>query len=353
MYKVLKFGGTSLRDNDSISAVSRIIKKNSNHKLIVIVSAMGRYPEPYATDTLKELVSWQLSYDEYSRIVSCGETISSVVLSSELRKKNIKAISLSSLQAGLKVRGNRLVDFDKEKVIEYFKKYDVIILPGFQGVDKYKNVRILQQGDSDYSAVYIARRMDLDEVYIYSDVCGIYTGDPKYISDARLIKHVGYRQALDLAKHKARIICYKALLEGYHKDGFKINLRSIYNDSIGTLINHDDTKIKTMSIDFNYWLIRFDEEIVKKDFNYLFDKYENDYLVLEENLHKLKTKYTKIDAYTKVHFVGCELENDDIYRDFLEKFALTSNKEADSYYVKVKMQKQDINLLHDLIVRSD
>ena len=126
MYKVLKFGGTSLRDKDSISAVSRIIKKNSNHKLIVIVSAMGRYPEPYATDTLKELVSWQLSYDEYSRIVSCGETISSVVLSSELRKKNIKAISLSSLQAGLKVRGNRLVDFDKEKVIEYFKKYDVI-----------------------------------------------------------------------------------------------------------------------------------------------------------------------------------------------------------------------------------
>ncbi len=54
-----------------------------------------------------------------------------------------------------------------------------------------------------------------------------------------------------------------------------------------------------------------------------------------------------------MHFVGCELENDDIYRDFLEKFALTSNKEADSYYVKVKMQKQDINLLHDLIVRSD
>ena len=86
MYKVLKFGGTSLRDNDSISAVSRIIKKNLNHKLIVIVSAMGRYPEPYATDTLKELVSWQLSYDEYSRIVSCGETISSVVLSSEEKK---------------------------------------------------------------------------------------------------------------------------------------------------------------------------------------------------------------------------------------------------------------------------
>lgn len=353
MYRVLKFGGSSLQDKNTLSSVSEIIKKNSAYKLIVVVSAMGRYPDPYATDSLKELVSWQLSYDEYSRIVSCGETISSVVLSSELKKRNIRAISLSSLQAGLKVRGNRLVDFNKKRVLEYFKKFDVVIIPGFQGIDKFKNVRVLEKGDSDYSAVYIARRMNLDEVYIYSDVCGIYTGDPKHINDARLIKHVGYRQAIDLAKHKARIICYKALLEGYKKDNFKIYLRSIYAGNIGTLINHDDTKIKTMSIDFNYWLIRFDEEIAKKDYQYLFDKSENDYLVLEENLHKLKTKYTKIEAYTKVHFVGCELENDDIYRNFLEKFALTSNKETDSYYVKVKMQKQDINLLHDLIVRSD
>lgn len=353
MYRVLKFGGTSLRDKKTIDSVIEIIKKHLDHKLVIVVSAMGRYPDPYATDTLKELVSWQLSFDEYSRIVSCGETISSVVLSSELKKQDIKAISLSSLQAGLKVKGHRFVDFNKKKVTEYLEKYDVVIIPGFQGVDKFKNVRILEKGDSDYSAVYIARRMNLDEVYIYSDVCGIYTGDPKYINGARLINHVGYRQALDLAKHKARIICYKALLEGYKKDGFKINLRSIYNGNIGTLINHDDTKIKTMSIDFNYWLIRFDEEISKKDFNYLYDKYENDYLILEEDLHKLTSRYTKIDAYTKVHFVGCELENDDIYRNFLEKFALTSTKEVDSYYVKVKMQKQDLNLLHDLIVLSD
>lgn len=353
MYRVLKFGGTSLRDKKTVSSVIEIIKKNLDHKLIIVVSAMGRYPDPYATDTLKELVSWQLSYDEYSRIVSCGETISSVVLSSELRKRNINAISLSCLQAGLKVRGNRLVDLNKKKITEFLKKYDVVIIPGFQGIDKLKNIRILEKGDSDYSAVYIAKRMNLDEVFIYSDVCGIYTGDPKYINDARLIKHVGYRQALDLAKHKARIICYKALLEGYKKDGFKINLRSIYNNDIGTLINHDETTIKTMSIDFNYWLIRFDEEIAKKDFSYLYDKCGNDYLVMEENLSKLDTKYTKIEAYTKVHFVGCELENDDIYRNFLEKFALTSTKEIDSYYIKVKIQKQDLNLLHDLIVRSD
>lgn len=353
MYKVIKFGGTSLRDKKTINAVVDIIKKNEDYKLIVVVSAMGRYPDPYATDTLKDLISLQLSYDEYSRIVSCGETISSVVLSNELKKNKIRAISLSSLQAGLKVRGHKLVDFNKKKVLQLFNQYDVVIVPGFQGIDKYKNVRILEAGDSDYSAVYIARRMNLNEVYVYSDVCGIYTGDPKYINDARLINHIGYRQALDLAKHNARIICYKALLEGYKKDGFKIHLRSIYHKDIGTLINHDDTNVKTMSIDFNYWLVRFDETINKQDHIYLFDKYENDYFVLEKNLHQLKSKYTKIDAYTKVHFVGCELENDDIYRDFLEKFALTANKENNSYYVKVKMQKQDINLLHDLIVRCD
>lgn len=352
MIRVLKFGGTSLKDQDSIKLVSEIIKENLDYKLIIVVSAMGRYPDPYATDTL-EMLAQNVNFDEYCRLISCGETISSIVLSSHLKQLGIKAVSLSSLQIGLKVKQNHLINLNTKAIEQYFQKYDVLVVPGFQGIDKQNNVRTLQKGDSDYTAVYIARRLNLDEVYIYSDVCGIYTGDPKYINDARLIKHVGYRQALDLAKHKARIICYKALLEGYKKDGFKIKLRSFYNEKIGTLINHDDTEIRTMSIDFNYWLVRFEKEINKKDLGYLHDCYNGDYLVFGDDLANLKTDYTKIEAYSKVHFVGCGLENDEIYQNFLEKFAIVSKNEINSYYVKVKTQKQDLNLLHDLIVRSD
>lgn len=352
MIRVLKFGGTALKDEDSINHVSNIIKKNSAYKLIVVVSAMGRYPDIYATETLEKLAT-NVNFDEYSRLLSCGETISSIVLSSYLKTQGINAISLSSLQIGLKTRQNRLVDLNTKAINQYFQKYDVLVIPGFQGIDRQKNIRILQKGDSDYTAVYLARRLNLNEVYIYSDVCGIYTGDPKYINEARLISHVGYRQALDLAKHKARIICYKALLEGYKKDGFKIKLRSFYNDKIGTLINHDETKIRTMSIDFNYWLIRFEKEYSKKDGNYLHDCFEGDYLVSNHDLDKLETDYTKIEPFSKVHFVGCDLENDEIYQNFLEKFVIVSKNETDSYYVKVKNQRKDLNLLHDLIVRSD
>ena len=264
MIRVLKFGGTALKTNDSIKLVTNVITNNLDHKLLVIVSAMGRYPDAYATDTLNAL-ALNANYDEHCRLLSCGEIISSIVLSSNLKSQGINAISLSSMQLNLKVKHNRLVGLDTKVINKYFETYDVIIVPGFQGIDKFKNIRILEKGDSDYTAVYLARRLNLDEVYIYSDVCGIFTGDPKYINEARLIKHIGYRQALDLAKHKARIICYKALMEGYKKDGFKIKLRSFKDDRIGTLINHDDTNIRTMSINFNYWLIRFEETIAKSD----------------------------------------------------------------------------------------
>ena len=352
MIRVLKFGGTALKTNDSIKLVTNVITNNLDHKLLVIVSAMGRYPDAYATDTLNAL-ALNANYDEHCRLLSCGEIISSIVLSSNLKSQGINAISLSSMQLNLKVKHNRLVGLDTKVINKYFETYDVIIVPGFQGIDKFKNIRILEKGDSDYTAAYLARRLNLDEVYIYSDVCGIFTGDPKYINEARLIKHIGYRQALDLAKHKARIICYKALMEGYKKDGFKIKLRSFKDDRIGTLINHDDTNIRTMSINFNYWLIRFEETIAKSDYSFLHDCFDDDYLIFEEDLAKLETDYTKIDLYTKVHFVGCGLENDEIYRNFLEKFAIVSKNEHDSYYVKAKNQKQDLNLLHDLVVRSD
>lgn len=349
MIRVLKFGGTSLKNQDSIDLVTKIISNHLDDKQLIVVSAMGRYPDAYATDTLKKLVQ-NVNDDEYSRLLSCGEIISSIVLSSALKAKGINVISLSSLQLGLKVKQKRLVDLNTKVINQYFQKYDVIIVPGFQGIDMFKNIRTLEKGDSDYTAVYLARRLNLNEVYIYSDVCGIFTGDPKYISEARLLTHVSYRQALDLAKHKARIICYKALKDAYKKTGFKIKLCSYKNEKIGTLIDHNDTNIRTMSIDFNYWLIRFEKTVAKNDLQLLYDRLENEYFVHEDDLARLNTDYTKIEKYTKVHFVGCELENDEIYRNFLEKFAIISKKEHNSYYVKAANQKQDLNLLHDLIV---
>lgn len=353
MIKVVKFGGSSLKDKKSRQKVIDVIKSQAPAKLIVVVSAIGRYPDVYATETLQSLISTKVTIEETNRLVSVGEIISSVVLSNELVLNHVKAISLSSLQAGLKVDNNRLIGLNVQHIKNLFKQYDVIIVPGFQGVDSHGEINILESGDSDYSAVYIAKKLNLNEVYLYSDVCGIYTGDPKHIYSAKLINHVCYNQALELAKHKARIICKKALDEGFKKFGFKIYLCSTFTPNCHTLIDHNETHIRTMSIDFNYWLVTFDEVVLEEDKQYVFEKIEDNYVIKEENLPLLTSKYTKIDNFTKVHFVGCELDNDEIYSGFLERFCQKSYCEQASYYIQARNQKQDITLLHDIIVKED
>lgn len=353
MIKVLKFGGSSLKDKNSRTKVMEIIKKEKEHKLVIVVSAIGRYPDAYATETLRSLISTNVTMEETSRLVSIGEIISGVVLSNELVTSGIKAISLSSLQAGLKVNDNHFIGLNVQYIKNMLDLYDVVIIPGFQGIDSEGEICILENGDSDYSAVYIAKRLNLETVYLYSDVCGIYSGDPKYIYSARLINHVSYKQAIELAKHKARIICLKALQEACDHYGFTIVLCSTFTPDCHTIIDHNDTCIRTMSIDFNYWLLAMDTTITQVDQQYVFEEIDNQYIVKEEDLDKLESDYTKIDNYTKVHFVGCDLENDEIYRTFLERFCQKSFKEQASYYIHSKNQKQDITLLHDIIVKED
>ena len=116
MIKVLKFGGTCLQNQESIDKVVEIIKKYADDKLLIVTSAMGRYPDPYATDTLKSLVS-QVNSDEYSRLLSCGEIISSIILSNELKKQHLKAISVSSRQIELKTHKNKLVT--RDEIMDY------------------------------------------------------------------------------------------------------------------------------------------------------------------------------------------------------------------------------------------
>lgn len=351
--KVMKFGGSSLSTEENRKSVIDLIKKNKSEKLVVVVSAMGRYPDAYATETLRNLISTKVTIEETSRVLSVGEIISSVVLTNELLNEGINALSLSSVQAALIVENNELTNIDKDRIEYLFKDYDVLILPGFQGVNKEDELCILEAGDSDYSAVYIAKELGCKEVFIYSDVCGIYTADPKHVISAKLIDRISYKQAKDLAKHKARIICYKALLEAEKSNDFIIYLASTFIDYIGTKIDHNDSFIRTMSIDFDYELIHFEETILEDDFIYLFESLNDDYFVKKEDLVHLKTQYTKIAQYTKVHFVGCDLEDDEIYTNLVQSFCIKSNVEMNSYYINNKTQKQDILKLHDILVRGD
>jgi len=345
MIKVLKFGGSSLTNKDSRKNVINIIKEIPE-KVIVVVSAMGRYPDAYATDTLKSMISNSVTDQERSRLLSIGETMSTVIIADELKLSGINAISLSSNQAGMRIENKHLVQLDTKFILETFEKFDVIVLPGFQGLDAQGEIEILESGDSDYSAVFIARKLGLDHVSIYSDVPGIFTADPKLIKSAKLIEHVSYEQALDLAAHKARIICKKALDEASVIKDFEIILKCTYNKNGQTKIDHIETSIKTMSVDFNYWQVQMEKDNFELEKEKIFDETEDGfYIIKPENASLIQSPYTFINEVVKVHFVGKNLI---IPQNIISRFK-KSTIEKNSFYVNKNHHIEDITYLHDAI----
>ena len=149
-------------------------------------------------------------------------------------------------------------------------------------------------------------------------------------------EQIFWNRVLELAKSQLKQATYEFFVLDARLIQIEQNTATIYLDPMKELFWDKNLKPIILTAGFEV----YNAEIVV---NYVF----------EEDLAKLETDYTKIDLYTKVHFVGCGLENDEIYRNFLEKFAIVSKNEHDSYYVKAKNQKQDLNLLHDLVVRSD
>ncbi|WP_249030336.1 amino acid kinase family protein [Tannockella kyphosi] len=351
MLKVVKFGGSSLKDKKSREKVIDILM-NEKDKLVVVVSAMGRYPQAYATKTLESLISTKVTVQENARIISVGEIISSVILSNELQEKGCKALSISSYQAKIIVKENQIKSIDTKYINSLFKKFDIVIVPGFQGIDEQGEIQILEAGDSDYSAVCIGQALGLDKITVYSDVCGIYTGDPHYIYNPRLLNEVSYIQAMNLATHKARIICYKALEQAQKQDGFVIKLQSTFQKDYKTLVSSKTSNHKMMSIDFDYYLIKV-EQLIKKDEYFIYEMMNDLAIIKKEDVTKLQANYSIVNKLTKVHFVNCALDNQPICQNYLDGMCIPSNREKDSYYIEKRKEIEELNQLHDIIVRDD
>lgn len=190
---VYKYGGTTLLNEDGLlSTVKEGIKLHE--KIILIVSAIGRYPAPYSTDALFKMCD-NVSDKEKARIVSCGEVISSVYVSNLLNKNFIKSISLSIYDINLKYHNGFSVD---QKIKEYLNDFDVVIIPGFIGL--YENEPILlPRGGSNITASFFAYYFNCDLV-IFTDVDGLYHKDPKFNKDAKKLNTLSYDNLKQLTK---------------------------------------------------------------------------------------------------------------------------------------------------------
>ncbi|ASK63474.1 aspartate kinase [Virgibacillus phasianinus] len=243
---VQKFGGTSLQSPASISKVITHIKEavEKKYKLVVVVSALGRLPDPYATDTLLSLVNESTSFHskrEMDLLMSCGETIASVVLSNELQDHKVKSIALTGAQAGImttseftqaKIRGVNTARLKSE-----LETYDVVVVAGFQGKTSTGEITTIGRGGSDTTAAALGVALQAEKVEIFTDVNGIMTADPRIVKSARQLKIVTYAEICNLAYQGAKVVHPRAI-ELVMQANIPLHVRSTYSTENGTLVTN-------------------------------------------------------------------------------------------------------------------
>ena len=247
---VQKFGGSSVKDTESLRRVAqRIIDTHDEgNDVVVVVSAQG--------DTTDELIekakeiSATPSRREMDALLSTGEQISAALLSMCLKKQGCRAKSLNGWQAGFVTNSNhgaaRIRRIDDERLRNELDKGNIVIVTGFQGVNRYDDITTLGRGGSDTSAVAIAAALHADRCQIFTDVDGIYTADPRIIETAQKLDAISYDEMLELATLGAQVL-HNRSVEMAKKYNVKLEVLSSLERKPGTVVK-EAAKVEKMII---------------------------------------------------------------------------------------------------------
>ena len=239
---VLKFGGSSVADNNKLEIVAdKIIEfYNKQNNVVVVVSAQGK-----TTDNLiKEALSLSSLPDERELdvLLSSGEQMSMAKLSILLNTKGYKAISLTGWQAGIFTNNTNqdaiIKNINITRIQNELKKKKIVIIAGFQGINESLDITTLGRGGSDTTAVAIAAQLNAKHCYIFSDVDGVYSSDPKHVKNAKKLNTLSYTEMLDIASEGAKVL-HNRCVEIGEKFSIPIVAMSTFKESKGTIINKD------------------------------------------------------------------------------------------------------------------
>ncbi|MBC1980033.1 aspartate kinase [Listeria welshimeri] len=241
---VQKFGGTSVQNEKIRLMAFNHIKHalKDGYKVVVVVSAIGRYGDPYATDTLLELIgakNTKLTPREQDTLLSVGETISASVFTNMLKEADIKAEAFSGGQAGIITSNHHLnaeiTEVDTSRLKTALKTLDVAVVAGFQGKAKNGDITTLGRGGSDTSAAALGVSLQADYIDIFTDVDGMMTADPRIVEHARSLPRVSYNEVSNMAYQGAKVIHPRAV-EIAMTAKIPMRIRSTYLESTGTLV---------------------------------------------------------------------------------------------------------------------
>lgn len=237
---VLKFGGSSLADNEKLKNVANKIIElyKKEYNIVVIVSAQGKKTDKLLAEA-KEL-SETPNKRELDVLLSSGEQISAAKLSILLNKMGYDSISLTGWQAGIftnNTNQNALIkSIDLKRVKKELEKNKIVIITGFQGFNKDLDITTFGRGGSDTSAVALAAALKAKNCYIFSDVDGVYTCDPNKIKEAKKLSAISYNEMLTISNEGAKVLHDRCVEIG---EKFKVPIitKSTFNNKSGTIIS--------------------------------------------------------------------------------------------------------------------
>ncbi|HCA70387.1 MAG TPA: aspartate kinase, partial [Lachnospiraceae bacterium] len=250
MLIVKKFGGTSVADKERILNVAKRIAEDykKGNEIVVVLSAMGKQ-----TDVLLEMaksINPKASKREIDMLLTTGEQTSVALMAMALNALDIPAVSLNAFQVAMHTTsayGNsRLKRIDTERISAELENKRVVVVTGFQGVNKMDDYTTLGRGGSDTTAVALAAALHADTCEIYTDVEGVYTADPRLVSGARKLKEITYDEMLEMASLGAGVL-HNRSVEMAKKYGVQLVVRSSINNSEGTLVK-EETKMEKMLV---------------------------------------------------------------------------------------------------------
>ena len=249
---VQKFGGSSVAEVERIRkvAVRVAARRAEGHQMVVVVSAMG--------DTTDELLTLakRMSADpprrELDMLLTCGERISMALLSMALHEQGVPAISFTGSQSGIITDDAhsqaRIVEVRPVRIREELGKGKVVIVAGYQGVSRNREVTTLGRGGSDTSAVALAAALGAEACEIYSDVDGVFSADPRVVPEARKLDRLDYDTMQELAAAGARVLNAQAV-EFARNAGIVIEARSTQGGGTGSRIGPEPVPVRAVASD--------------------------------------------------------------------------------------------------------
>src|SRR6201992_1311990 len=237
---VMKFGGTSVAGAEQIKrAAGRIVAaREAGSRVVAVLSARGK-----TTDELVEQaheISPRPVAREMDMLLSTGERISCALAAMAIHDMGHEAISLTGSQAGIVTDSShtkaRIIDVRADRIRQALDQDRIVLVAGFQGVSTdSRDVTTLGRGGSDTTAVALAAALDAEVCEIYTDVRGVYSADPRIVTDARMLPMVSFEEMLEMAASGARVLQLRSV-EYARNHGVRIHCRSSFEDGTGTLV---------------------------------------------------------------------------------------------------------------------